>query len=124
MAQVGVGGSMNFGQVGPAVESDPQNAQVYNIGNAALTFSAAPVIAGTDAEEFQFVAASSNPCDTPGAAAVTAGSYCEFSATLTAADVGTRTATATIASTAANALSLTLALAGTSVGNLTKSPGQ
>jgi hypothetical protein len=121
LAQVGVNGSMNFGQVSPGVTSDPQNAQVFNIGNAGLTFTAAPVLSGIDADEFQFVSASSSACDTTGLTAVTAGSYCVFSATLTAADVGTRQATATITSNAANAPSLSLAMVGTSVGNLTKS---
>jgi sugar lactone lactonase YvrE len=121
LAQVGVNGSMNFGQVSPSVQSDPQNAQVFNIGNAGLTFTTAPVLAGPNQDEFQFVSASANACDTTGGTSVTAGAYCVFSATLTALDVGTRTATATIASNAANAPSLSLALSGTSVGNLTKS---
>jgi hypothetical protein len=120
LAQVGVGGSMNFGQVIPDQATDPLNAQVFNIGNAALTFSSVPVISGTNATEFQLVPATSSACDTTGNTSVTAGSSCDFSVTLTAAVVGTRTATATIASNAANAPSLSLALLGTG-GNFTKS---
>jgi sugar lactone lactonase YvrE len=121
LAQVGIGGSLNVGQVSPYVTSDPQNAQVFNIGNLDLTFNAVPVLSGTDANEFEFVSANGNACDTSGTTSVSAGESCYLAVTLTAEDVGTRTASAAISSNAGNTSSLPLALQGSSVGNLTKS---
>ena len=124
VSQVGVNGTANFGQVSPGVTSDSLNLQVFNIGNAALNFNTAPSLAGTNADEYAFVTASDNSCDDTGVTSVAVGGFCNYALTLTANDVGERTATATIPSTALNAPSLSVALEGDGVGNLTKSQMQ
>jgi hypothetical protein len=110
----------NFGQVGPFVTTDPMDIDVFNIGNEPLSLTGAPTIASTDGsdDEFALTPASQFGCDITGATSVDPGSDCILDVTLTATDLGARTATLTVPTNAINLPSPTASLIGTGAGNL------
>jgi len=110
----------NFGQVGPYVTTSPLDIDVFNIGNAPLSFTGAPTITSTDSSpgEFALAPASVSPCDTTGKTSVAPGSDCILDVTLTATNLGARTATMTVPTNAINSSSATASLIGTGAGNL------
>ncbi len=117
LTQVGIGGSLNFGQTAVGSEND-SNVGVFNIGNANLTFPSAPAFGGANGADFGPATADLNQCDTTGATPVGAGAYCEYGLELTASAVGVENGTAAITSNAANAATVTVAMTGTGEDNL------
>jgi hypothetical protein len=110
MAQLGVSGSVDFGQIVPFLEND-QETQIANLGNTPLTLSpfAGDVFTGANAADYSVgVAADSPACDptnpTP------AGSACFFDLALTPAAAGASSASVAVLSDAVNASSLNIAL--------------
>jgi hypothetical protein len=115
-----VNAAVNFGQVGPYVTTDPIDVDVFDIGNLPLTFTGAPTITSTDNSpgEFALTAASNSACDTTGKTSVGAGTDCILDVTLTATDLGARTATMTVPTNALNVSPVSATLIGTGAGNL------
>ena len=117
LTQVGIGGNLNFGQTAVGSEND-LDVEVFNIGNANLTFTGAPTFGGTYAADYGATTADLNQCDTTGAAPVSAGAFCEYGLELTASAVGIESGTASIPSNAANTATVTVAMTGTGENNL------
>ena len=118
MSQVGVGGSIDFGQVVPFLEAD-QEAQVFNLGNMPLTLSAlsGDLFTGANAADY----AVGTPADSPGCGPATQtapGEFCYFDAALTPSAAGTSSASVAVLSNAANAPSVNVALSATVVADL------
>jgi hypothetical protein len=112
LAQVGISGQINFGQIPPNVSSDV-DVQIFNIGNAALTFSStADTFSGTNAAAFAVGTPGDSPaCDLTGSTSVASGVFCYYDVTATPTTTGAQTAAVAIGSNALNASSLTLNLA-------------
>jgi hypothetical protein len=117
LMQVGIGGNLNFGQTAVGSEND-LDVEVFNIGNANLTFTGAPTFGGTNAPDYGATTADLNQCDTTGATPVSAGAFCEYGLELTASIVGIESGTASIPSNAGNAGTVTVAMTGTGENNL------
>lgn len=118
LTQLGVSGTLNFGQVVPFLEVD-QEAQMFNIGNTPLTISAAAsdVFTGTNAADY----AVGTPADTPGCGPSTQtppGGSCFFDVALTPSAAGSSSASVAIASNAANAPAVNLALSADAIADL------
>lgn len=118
LSQLGVGGSINFGQIVPYLEAD-QEAQVFNLGNAPLTLSAfsGDTFSGTNAADY----AVGNPADSPacGPSTQTApGNYCYFDVALTPSAAGQSSASVAVLSNASNVPSFNIALQADAVADL------
>jgi hypothetical protein len=100
--------------------SDPVDINVFNIGNAPLSFSStiAPVFSGTNGTDYAIQQDGQNPCDITGATSITSGSACTLGVTVTAANTGLSQGTLTIATNAVNAPTQTAALEAYSENNL------
>jgi sugar lactone lactonase YvrE len=118
--QLSLNAFVNFGQVGPYVTTDPIEVDVFDIGNEPLSFTAAPTFSGPAAAdaEYALVAAPQSGCDTTGKTPVAPGSSCALDVTLTATDIGARTASMTVPTNALNAPGAVANLTGTGAGNL------
>jgi hypothetical protein len=118
MAQVGAGGSINYGQIVPFLESD-QEEQLFNLGNTPLTLSAfsGDVFTGPNAGDY----AVGTPIDSPACVVstpVTAGQSCYFDVALTPSTAGSSSASVAVLSNAANMPSVSVALAASVVADL------
>jgi hypothetical protein len=110
MSQLGVGGSINYGQIIPFAESDAE-AQIFNLGNAPLTLSAfsGDLFTGANASDYSV----GSPNDTPACASATpilAGTSCYFDVAVTPSAAGPSSASVAILSDAANAPAVNVAL--------------
>jgi sugar lactone lactonase YvrE len=115
MSQLGVGGTIAFGQIVPFAESD-QEAQIFNLGNAPLTLSAFSddLFTGANAGDYSV----GSPNDTPACAAATpllAGTACYFDVALTPSAAGLSSASVAVLSNAANAPAVNIALSANAV---------
>jgi hypothetical protein len=115
MKQLGVGGSIGFGQIVPFAESDVE-AQMFNLGNAPLTLSAlsGDLFTGANAADYSV----GTPADAPacGPSTQTApGGFCYFDVALTPSAAGLSSASVAILSNAVNAPSVNLALSANAV---------
>jgi len=115
MSQLGVGGTISFGQIVPFAESD-QEAQIFNLGNAPLTLSAFSGDLFTGANAADYSVGSAN--DAPACAAATpllAGTACYFDVALTPSGAGTSSASVAVLSNAANAPAVNISLSADAV---------
>ncbi len=112
--------NVNFGIVDTGTTSDPVDINVFNIGNAPLSFSSttAPVFSGTNAADYAIQQDGQNPCDTTGATSIASGTACTLGVTVTAANTGLSQGTLTIATDAINAPTQTASLEAYSENNL------
>jgi sugar lactone lactonase YvrE len=115
MSQLGVGGTINFGQIVPFAESD-QEAQLFNLGNAPLTLSAfsGDLFTGANAADYSV----GTPNDAPACATATpllAGTACYFDVALTPSAPGLSSASVAVLSNAANAPAVNIALSADAV---------
>ncbi|HWE85232.1 MAG TPA: Ig-like domain repeat protein [Terracidiphilus sp.] len=115
LSQLGVGGAIDWGQIVPFLETD-QEAQVFNLGNAPLTFAAfsGDTFTGANAADYSI----GTPVDTPAcdpANPIPAGSSCFFDVALTPSAAGTSSASVGVQTSAVNASSVTIALAANAV---------
>jgi len=111
VAQLSINGSYNFGQVTPLILTNGE-AEVFNIGNEPLTFSAfsGDVFTGSNASDFSVQSPNDSPACDPSTPAA-AGGYCYFGFGVTPTVLtGTENATLAIMSNATNASSVNLAL--------------
>ncbi len=115
VSQLGISGLLDFGQVIPYAETDAE-AQIFNIGNRPLSFSALEnnVFSGAQAADFQIVAPADTPACDPATPTI-AGASCYLGIGMTPAAEGTIAASLGIQSNAANASALTLNLASVAV---------
>ncbi len=117
MAQVGIGGSMNFnaggGEINPNVPFEA-DAQLFNLGNTPLALAAfsSDTISGAAASDYSIGAATLNaPACAPGSGTAP-GSWCYLGLTIQAPAAGQADASVTVMNNAANAATgLNLALA-------------
>jgi hypothetical protein len=115
MKQLGVGGSLNYGQIVPFAESDVE-AQIFNVGNEPLTLSAlsGDVFTGANAADYSV----GTPSDAPACGPSTQtppGGLCNFDVALTPSTAGPSSASVAILSNAVNAPSVNLALSALAV---------
>jgi hypothetical protein len=110
MKQLGVGGSINYGQIVPFAESDVE-AQMFNLGNLPLTLSAlsGDLFTGANAPDYSVGTPSDSPACGPAVKTVP-GSFCYFDVALTPSAAGSSSASVAILSNAVNAPSVNLAL--------------
>jgi hypothetical protein len=119
LSQVGVGGSISWGQIVPNLEND-QEAQIFNLGNTSLTLSAfsGDLFTGANAGDYLV----GTPYDTPACNAATPllpGVGCYFDIALTPSNPsGTNSATLAVLSNAVNAPSVNIALTASIVADL------
>ena len=121
LQQITLGASVDFGQVSPFVPSNPVDVSVFDIGNAPLTFTAAPTFGGTDGADFSLTQATQNGCDVTGGTPVAPGAACILDPQVTASADGTRSGTMTVTTNAVNAPSITSSLTAVAVNNLERS---
>ena len=100
----------NFGIVSQQTPSNPVDVNVYNIGNAPLAVTAAPVFTGPNATDYSIQQDGQNPCDTSGATTVASGTACQLGVTASAIGLGLSQATMTVATNAVNAPTSTATL--------------
>jgi Bacterial Ig-like domain (group 3) len=115
MSQLGVGGTIDFGQIVPFAESD-QEAQIFNLGNAPLTLSAfsGDLFTGANAADYSV----GSPNDAPACGSATpllAGTACYFDIALTPSAAGLSSASVAVLSDAANAPAVNIALSANAV---------
>lgn len=119
MAQVGIGGSINWGAIVPNLESD-QEAQIFNLGNIGLTLSdfSGDLFTGANAGDY----AVGTPFDAPACQAATSiapAAGCFFDVAVSPSNPsGPSSATLAVLSNAANAPSVNIALAANIVPDL------
>lgn len=115
LAQLGVTGSLNWGQIVPFLQSD-QEAQMFNLGNAPLTFSAfsGDTFSGANMGDYSIGTPADSPACDP-ANPTPAGTSCFFDVALTPSAAGTSSASLTVLSDAVNSPSLMLSLAANAV---------
>lgn len=115
LAQLGVSGALDWGQIVPFLQSD-QEAQMFNLGNAPLTFSAfsGDTFAGANAADYAIGTPADSPACDP-ANPTPAGTSCFFDVALTPSAAGLSSASLSVASNAVNAASLTLSLSANAV---------
>ncbi len=109
---------VNFGIVSTQTESDPTDVYVYNIGNAALTFTAAPTFSGPNGSDYEIETDGQTPCDVSGGTAVASGTACTLGVTVTAANTGVSQGTMNVPTNAVNAPSASATLEAFSQNNL------
>ena len=110
MSQLGVGGSIDYGQIIPFAESDAE-AQIFNLGNTPLTLSAfsGDIFTGVNSGDYSV----GSPSDTPACSSATpilAGTSCYFDVAVTPSTAGPSTASVAILSDATNASTVNVAL--------------
>ncbi len=115
MSQLGVGGTINYGQIVPYAEAD-EEAQIFNIGNTPLTLSAfsGDLFTGANAGDYSV----GSPTDTPAcdpSTPILSGTSCYFDVALTPSAAGPSSASVAILSNAANAPSVNVALSADAV---------
>jgi sugar lactone lactonase YvrE len=115
MTQLGVGGSISFGQIVPFAESDAEG-QLFNIGNTPLTISplAGDVFTGANAADYSVGSPNDTPVCDP-TAPVAPGTFCYFDVALTPSAAGPSSASLALQSNAANAPAINIALSATAV---------
>jgi sugar lactone lactonase YvrE len=118
LVQIPINGSIDFGDQSPATPSNPEDAQLFNIGNLPLALTGNPSFTGPNGGDYSYVTAGNNPCDPMGATTVAPGLFCNVGVVLTASNTGPSSATLNVPTNAANAATVTAALAAVVVGNL------
>ncbi|HLI76070.1 MAG TPA: Ig-like domain repeat protein [Acidobacteriaceae bacterium] len=114
------GALANFGIVSQQTPSNPLDVNVYNIGNAPLSLTAAPAFSGPNAADYSIQSDGQNPCDTSGATTVAGGTACQLGVTVSANGLGLTQATMTVATNALNAPTTSATLEGYSSNLLCK----
>ncbi len=104
------GALVNFGLVSQQTPSNPVDVNVYNIGNAPLSLTAAPTFAGANAADYAVQQDGINPCDTSGATPVASGTACQLGVAVAAAGLGVTQGTMAVTTNALNAPTATATL--------------
>ncbi len=114
------GAFVNFGIVSQQTASNPADVNVYNIGNAPLSLTAAPTFSGPNAADYSIQQDGQNPCDVTGATPIASGTACQLGVTVTAAGLASSQATMAVTTNGLNAPTTTATLLAYSSDNLCK----
>ena len=110
LSQLGIAGSINYGQIVPAAESDAEG-EIVNLGNTPMTLSAftGDLFTGANSADYSV----GSPNDTPACSAsikILPGDLCYFDVAVTPSAAGSSVASVAILSNSANAPSINIAL--------------